>query len=273
MFRGIIVDDDEVCRALFRQYCESVSNIELVGSFADPREALHFARYNPFELAVLDVMMPEMDGMELCRRLKQVNPNLVPIVATSSREYALQAFQVRAVDYLLKPLEAKSVCAALERAKRLCPAAGRLLTVRTFGHFDVFSHGKPLKFSRQKSKEILAYLIDRRGGIATVDQIIASLWEDRAGDAGVRTSYQTAFKDLRKDLAQVGAAGILLSNRNQKAVDVNGLDCDYYRMLQGDEDALNAFPGQYMADYSWAEPTNAHCLELKARYDERQTAD
>jgi len=138
--------------------------------------------------------------------------------------------------------------------------------LRTFGHFDVFVDGKPLCFSRQKSKEILAYLVDRRGGIATVDQIVAALWEDRAGEACVRACYQTAFKDLRKDLERAGVGEILMSNRNQKAIDTGAVECDYYDLLAGDRQALEAFPGQYMADYSWAEPTTAHCAQVKASH-------
>ena len=142
-------------------------------------------------------------------------------------------------------------------------AAGHQAQKRRF-QVRVGEDGKPLCFSRQKSKEILAYLVDRRGGLATVDQIVAALWEDRAGEACVRACYQTAFKNLRKDLERAGVGEILMSNRNQKAIDTGVVECDYYDLLAGDRRALEAFPGQYMADYSWAEPTAAHCVQVKA---------
>ena len=270
MYRVILVDDDELSRALLERYCAGVPDLVLAGSFGDPAEALRFAQHNRFELAALDVVMPGMDGMELARRLRRLNRSLVPVFITSSKEFAFQAYQLDAAGYLLKPFKSGEVHAVLERAKLLSPGAAHKVFVRTFGHFDVFVDGKPLRFSRQKSKEILAYLVDRRGGVATVDQIIAALWEDRAGEPGVRASYQVAFKDLRKDLKAVGMDGLLVSARNPKAVDVEAIECDYYRLLAGDERAMADFCGQYMADYSWAEPTTALCGQLKLHYSEQQ---
>lgn len=266
MFHTIVVDDDACSRELLRQYCAGVPELKLAASFADPLEALHFAQKNPVQVAVLDVMMPGMDGVELGRRLREMHPGLALVFVTASKEFAFEAYELEAAGYLLKPYDPEKARAALERATRLYHGPAKRVYVRTFGHFDVFVDGKPLCFSRQKSKEILAYLVDRRGGIATVDQIVADLWEDRAGEACVRTSYQVAFKDLRKDLERAGVGNILLSTRNQKAIDTAAVECDYYKLLAGDRHALNMFPGQYMADYSWAEPTNAHCIDMKARH-------
>ncbi len=148
--------------------------------------------------------------------------------------------------------------------------AEHVIFIRTFGHFDVFVDGRPLRFTRQRSKEILAYLVDRRGGFATVNQIIADLWEEGDRDACVRACYQTSFKDLRRDLREAGVDHILVSGRNQKAIDATAVRCDYYQFLDGDIQAVDAFAGQYMAEYSWAEPTTAHCIRLKQRYEERR---
>lgn len=266
MFRIVLVDDCECSRELLRQYCGEVAGLELTASFADPMEALYYAQDNPFEVAALDVMMPGMNGVELGKRLRELYPGLVLIFVTASKEFAFDAYELEAAGYLLKPYDAEKAHAALERATRLCTGPAKRVYLRTFGHFDVFVDGKPLCFSRQKSKEILAYLVDRRGGIATVDQIVAALWEDRAGEACVRACYQTAFKDLRKDLERAGVGEILMSNRNQKTIDTGAVECDYYDLLAGDRQALEAFPGQYMADYSWAEPTTAHCAQVKASH-------
>lgn len=265
MFRIVVVDDDPCSCELLRQYCRQVPGLALAASFQDPRQALCYAQKNPLEIAVLDVMMPGMNGVELAKRLRGLYPGLALIFVTASKAFAFDACELEAAGYLLKPYDAEKVCAALERAKLLCSGPARQVYVRTFGHFDVFVDGKPLCFSRQKSKEILAYLVDRQGGFATVDQIVAALWEDRAGEASVRACYQTAFKDLRKDLERAGVGDILLCSRNQKAIDTSAVKCDYYDLLSGDQRALESFPGQYMEEYSWAEVTNAHCNALKAR--------
>lgn len=270
MFRAILVDDDEISRTLFEKYCSTMQDVQLIGSFSDPRVALEYAKGHPFEFAVLDVIMPKLNGIELARQLKRLLPKLIPIFVTASDQFALDAYRLNAASYIIKPFDLPTVQEAVGRAKCLCfPNFEReKVHIRTFGHFDVFVHNKPIKFFRQKSKEILAYLINRNGGIATVDQIITALWEDQDLQTA-RASYYAAFKDLRNDLKKSGIEEILISNRNQKSINVDCVDCDYYNFLHGDETALNAYSGHYMTDYSWAEETNAHCTSLKQLYDQQ----
>ena len=64
--------------------------------------------------------------------------------------------------------------------------------------------------------------------------------------------------DLRKTLADIGLERLLLHRRNQLAILPELVDCDYYRMLDGDMEAVNAFRGEYMAQYSWAELTKGN---------------
>ena len=96
-----------------------------------------------------------------------------------------------------------------------------------------------------------------------MEQIICDLWEDRVLDSAVRSSYQAALKDLRKNLKEAGSSELLNNERNQKSVNIDMVDCDYYRLLKGDPTALESYQYEYMVDYSWAEATNAYCTSLK----------
>ena len=66
------------------------------------------------------------------------------------------------------------------------------------------------------------------------------------------------ISDIRKTLRGCGAEDVLVGKRNQYAVDPTKLDCDYYRYLEGDEQAVNAYLGEYMKQYSWAESFMSH---------------
>lgn len=263
--RMIIVDDDNISMKLFKAYCQKVSDIEIIGTFLDPAQALSFAKNHTIDIAALDIYMPELNGIELGWALKEFNPKIVLMFITTSEEYAMEAFRLKAVSYITKPFQPDVVIEALNRCKLLCQPPHKHVFIRTFGSFDVFVDGKAMHFSRQKSKELLAYLVDRHGGTATMEQIISALWEDHPYNSSVRNSYHVALKDLRKNLSEAGIPEILCGSRNQKAVNINCFDCDLYRFLASDLDAIDAFRGEYMDAYSWAESTTGFCTEKKQK--------
>ena len=131
----------------------------------------------------------------------------------------------------------------------------RRLRVQTFGNFGVFRDGVPVRFRRTRTKELFAYLIDRRGAGCTMGELISVLWEGRPDTGGVRSQLRSLIADLRGTLEALGEEAVVIKQRNLIAVDPEQVDCDYYRFLAGDRGAVNAFRGEYMANYSWAEPT------------------
>lgn len=125
--------------------------------------------------------------------------------------------------------------------------------VQTFGGFDVFVDGKPLEFKRSKSKELLAYLIDRHGANVTTGELCAALWEDEMGGAGQKSYLRTLLSDLRASLRRAGAGEILRKGFDSVAIVPELLDCDSYRFLEGDLQAVNSYRHDYLPAYSWAE--------------------
>lgn len=116
LIRTIVVDDEPAARRGVRLLLERDPEIELGGEAAGGAEAVELiARVRP-ELVFLDVQMPEFDGFEV---LSRVDPAVAPVVVfvTAYDEHALRAFDVNAVDYLLKPFDDARFAAALARAK------------------------------------------------------------------------------------------------------------------------------------------------------------
>lgn len=141
-------------------------------------------------------------------------------------------------------------------------ALQKVISVHTFGNFDVYVNGRPVKFERSKSKELLAYLIDRRGAGSTTAQITAMLWEDQPGGRKLSNTTQQVIYSMMQTLKAEGIADIIVKKWNYLAVSPEKIDCDYYRFLEGDVTAVNSYMGEYMGDYSWAELTTA-ALERK----------
>ena len=203
------------------------------------------------DIAFLDIDLPVMNGIILAKRLKQINKNLKVIFTTGYEEYALQAWKVQANGFLIKPIYTDDIIREIENLKiPHLETSNKRVRFQTFGNFEVYIDDKPIEFERSKTKEYLAYLVDR-GTVCTNAEIIAALWNNEVKDAYIRL--------LRKDLLDTfkasGFKEVLLFGRGKQGIDRDKVDCDYYDWQKGMPSAINNYRGEYMQQYSWAEFT------------------
>lgn len=230
-----------------------------VVGFDDVQEALEYVETCEESLpyAFLDIRLRGILGIELAKEIKEIRPETRIIFCSAYTEYALDAFSVHAIGYLLKPITEEKVRETLYQIDMMMnkdPEPERQkLVIQTFGHFEAFFNNKPLPWERAKAKELLAFLVDQRGAAATNAEIALILWED---DSKVR-SVQTIISSLRKTLKRVGMGDVLIRARNRTSINVQKVKCDLYEYLAGDSLAVNVYQGEYMSNYSWAEFTNA----------------
>ena len=112
--RTVVADDEPLARARLTKFLGAINDVELVGEAGDGIEALRVIQETAPDLVLLDVQMPGMDGFEVLRALKRP-PHI--IFATAFDEYAIRAFEVDAVDYLLKPVSQARVAEAVARTR------------------------------------------------------------------------------------------------------------------------------------------------------------
>src|SRR5713226_7784820 len=112
--RVVIVDDEEPARLALRQDLEALGDVEIVAECANGFEAVKVVSELRPDLLLLDVQMPKLDGFEV---LDLVGRDVAVIFVTAYDQYALRAFEVHAVDYLLKPFSAERLAGALDRAR------------------------------------------------------------------------------------------------------------------------------------------------------------
>jgi len=127
------------------------------------------------------------------------------------------------------------------------------LLVQCFGNFEVYADGKPLRFEFSRSKELFAYLVDRRGAAVNTGELCSVLWDEDSASRKVQLRKHIA--DLSHTLQDVGAENAFVKARNSFAVARSEVDCDYYRFLNAEVAAVNTYHGEFMAQYSWAEMT------------------
>jgi two-component system response regulator AlgR len=125
--RVLVVDDETPARRRLRDLlddCSSALPLAVVGEAQNGREAMELLQSVPVDLVLTDIHMPDMDGMELARHLAKVSHPPVVVFTTAYNEHAVQAFEVNAVDYLMKPVRVQRLLSALQKVPRLNPANG-----------------------------------------------------------------------------------------------------------------------------------------------------
>jgi two-component SAPR family response regulator len=132
------------------------------------------------------------------------------------------------------------------------------IMVRTFGNFDVLVDGEIVSFSRSKSKELLAYLVDRQGGSVTRAEAFALLWEDGMYDRSMQKQLDVIIRALKSTLEKYEISEILELQRGSMRLVVDKVECDLYRLLAGDISAINSYRGEYMSAYEWASLTEGY---------------
>ena len=119
MLRVLIADDEPAARAKLERLLMPHADVEVVGSVSNGRDAAEAVRASSPDLVLLDVRMPELDGFGVIEALGDAAPNAPRIVfITAYDEYAVRAFEVRALDYVLKPFDGRRLAAALDRVRR-----------------------------------------------------------------------------------------------------------------------------------------------------------
>jgi two-component SAPR family response regulator len=261
---AIAVDDRKIpLEALVEAIEEAAPGIE-IHPFRTPVEVLQWEDVEKADVAFIDIDMPGMNGVQLAHELKLRNPKVNIIFATGFSEYAGDAMDLHASGYLMKPITAEKVKRELDDLRH--PVEGshtRRLFMRCFGNFEVFVDGRPLAFERGRTKELLAYLVDRHGAVVTNKEIEAVLWEDASSYRGVHSYLRTLMVDLRKTLEREGLGEVLVKRRGAQGVDPTTFDCDFYEFLEGKPSAVNAYKGEYMSQYSWAEITLAQLGSIR----------
>lgn len=252
-----VVEGSELVAKIFRQESRGILDMEIVQEFNNMQATIDYVKDHAVDLVVLDRKMMEENELPSVYELRKAAPDIPFIYITDSTKYAMESIEVRAAGYLLMPYSKEELRYAVETARLLSKRRKKRIQARTFGYFDVFVDGKPIMFKSAKAKELLAFLIDRRGGAVTTDQMISVLWEDRPNDEATQNLCSKLVRTLQKELKAYDAEDMIIVERGNRSVNADSFQCDLYEMLDGSEEASGQYIGEYLLDYSWAENRTA----------------
>ena len=253
MMIAIAVDDEALMLGALVAAIEASPDIRSVAKFSDCEEALDFVRTNSVDIAFLDINMRGMGGLSLAEKIISARPECKIVFCTGYEEYAIPAFKLHASGYLMKPIAAEDVQGEIDNIKGV-KQREKPLTVKCFGNFEVYVRDEQLIFKRLKTKELFAFLVDRRGAGMTAKQICAALFPDDTDDTKNAAYLRQLIMDLKNTLKMAGAESVLCHETPCYWIDINSIKCDYISYL---ETGKPEFRGEYMTQYSWAEETCA----------------
>ena len=270
MIRAVVIDDEQPSLNKMEKLLKCSGLVELQGKFTEPVEALEFLKSHKADAVFLDVEMPDMDGIELSSHILELQENVAVIFVTAYNQYAVEAFRLNALDYLLKPVSADRLKETLNRVIRekaisMQPA---VLQVLCFGKLRVLAGSTEVRFRTEKAEELFAFLADQGGRFVSRNRIIDCLWEDYEGDRAL-IHFNTTLHYVKKALLQHGVKLAIEHDRGSYRFDMSGLDCDYCRFLALSEsslivnedsvskyeEAVGLYKGEYLSgsEFEWAE--------------------
>ena len=243
----LLVDDEKLQLTRLEESVKNVLPSADLISYTNPVLAFNENKETKIDIAFLDIEMPKLNGIQLAKALKGVNPKINIVFVTAFDRFALDAMKIHASGFVTKPVNEEKIFEEINGLRypvELTPT--KKLQIKCFGNFEVFHDGQPLKFAYSKSKELFAYLVDREGSAININELNAVLWEED------HTSYlRNLISDIQKTLAKIGASDVFIKRHNECYIDTSKVDCDAYEYKNNNPEAIRMYRGEYMYQYSW----------------------
>ncbi|MCI5822699.1 MAG: response regulator [Lachnospiraceae bacterium] len=255
----IYVDDEFMQLQNFKLTAESLEYVDSLNIFDSGKKALEWVDSNPVDVAFLDIEMPEMNGIELARRLKKADRNIRLIFVTAYEQYALQAFGVDAIGYLLKPYDREDIKKQLEKAYYVRDIPRKKIQIKTMPDLALYVDGSQVVIGHTKQAELLALFVDRGEAGLTKNDAMETLWAEFFSES----VYWTTMSRLKSMLDKAGISDLIITKGQSKYINVDSVDCDLYRMLKGDESVIRNYQGEYLKEYPWAQSRQKILDEIK----------
>lgn len=270
--KAMIIDDEKHAITRLVKLLEQIPTITKVVAFDDPLDALGYLPDHQQDIIFLDVEMP-VHGLEVFGRIMDIQTYVPVIFTTAYDQYAIKAFELNAIDYLLKPFRRERLLKSVERVEEYYKTLPNEQVKQNHTlHIDCFKrlsmyHGDEiinLNWRTKKADELIAFLVCEEGTFVSKDKIIDSLWRDLDSKKGMNNLYTTLYyirRQAQKSNVKIpieSLRGKMRFNIENIHVDMIALSKVYTSYKKGDainRDYVNAlYKGMLLEehDYPWA---------------------
>lgn len=291
--RAILVDDEEMALDVLEILCKEVGGVAVIGKYSNPFDAMKVVQEQEIDVVFLDIEMPGINGLKTAENMMQLNDHVHIVFVTAYNQYAVEAFEINAIDYLLKPIRKERLKKTIERLRHTPTVQGelhkekevhptRICCLGTFVLYD--KEGQPVKWRTKKTKELFAYLWHHRGQAIHRDKIMLDLWPDLEEEK-VSSLLHTSVYHLRSTLKKMEFAQPVLFSDEKYALNVREMTSDIEELKQGMKESsttvsdaslekmLTIYKGDYMGgdDFFWASRYRKQVREMYIRFLEVST--
>lgn len=271
----VLIDDEQLAIDIFAILLEDFKDVEVVGMYTNPYQAYEEIQNLEVDVAFLDMEMGDVHGLQFAEVLMMKFPKIEVVFVTAHAEYALEAFEVAAIDYLLKPVKPERLKKAMIKLRgkikmdshnRSVTAEGeKQLVARLMGSFRLLDvNDEEVKWRTRKVKELFIYLWHHRGRASYRSRILEELWGDLPTEKASVLMHTTVYQ-LRKKLKELGIENSISLINEAYLLNVS-VQSDYLKlkhMLETIElrhstiaKLIDLYEGDYLEEesYHWAQP-------------------
>ncbi|MFB0634156.1 response regulator [Bacillus rugosus] len=285
----LIVDDEHLALLHFKNMLERTKAFQSIMAYQDPIEALEHPETPAVDAVFLDIEMPGVNGIELAEAIQSMNENIQVVFITAYNEFAIKAFELNAIDYLLKPVNYKRLETTVERIRTNNML--RASAENTEAHFFIQCSGNlqfyqtlkgvktniPVKWRTSKAREIYSFLLHNLGRVVSKDMLIDLFWADYDVTKASTQLYSTIYQ-IRKLLSQIPFSQTIEKTDTGYILRLSGAKIDVAEWEKSLKEAppLNtatlhlhmdifmAYQNHYLLEhgYLWAEPEKTRLAQL-----------
>lgn len=287
----ILVDDEPLAlKYLERQLLKlDTMSIDVIGTYTNPFEGRNEILARDVDIVFLDISLPELNGIELAEQLLEQKPHLCIVFVTGYHEYAVTAFELNAVDYIVKPVQMDRVAKTMERLRSRIASRPeevmephRNIRMTMFRQVMIEQPNEQGQFAllhwrTTRAQEIFIYLLQHRGQLVRKSALIDMLWPEFDMDKAYPQLY-TAIYHIRKTLEPYDTRFQITNTTEGYVLNIEGVQLDIEEWenwfmsnpsvsaesIEGHIEMMKLYTGDYLQeyDYWWAEGERQRLKEL-----------
>ncbi|RPJ98645.1 hypothetical protein BSBH6_04174 [Bacillus subtilis] len=288
--KALIVDDEHLALLHFKNMLERTNAFQSIMAYQDPIEVLEHPELPAADAVFLDIEMPGVNGIELAEAIQSLNENIQVVFITAYNEFAIKAFELNAIDYLLKPVNYKRLETTVERIRTNNMLRGASAE-HTEAHFSIQCFGNlqfhqtlkgvktniPVKWRTSKAREVYSFFLHNIGRAVSKDRLIDLFWPVHDVTKASTQLYSTIYQ-IRKLFSQIPFSQTIEKTDAGYILRLSGAKVDvveWEKSLKGAPtlntaslhlhmDLFMSYQNHYLMEhgYLWAEPEKTRLAQL-----------
>ena len=229
MLAAVLIDDEYYALEGLKMELEELGTVKVVGMYEEGQEALENVKVLQPDVVFLDINMSETNGLDLFVELTESCPQLQIVFVTAYQEYAVEAFELDATDYIVKPVRKERLQKTIARLQKNAPLSRspHSFVMYCLGRLSIKIDGKEAEIAwrTRKAEEMLAFLACKEGDFVTKEKIAEALWPELDEDKSKANFYLT-YHYLKKQFSQTAVTLPLESVRGKMRFKIEEVELD-----------------------------------------------